>query len=59
MDDRFGNNLYALAMLAGIVIVAIDHLENQTALAQLISGTLVTLTMVVFFISRPRKDKQT
>jgi hypothetical protein len=38
-------------VLAGIVIVAIDHLEDQTELAQLISGILVGLTMIVFVIS--------
>ena len=50
MGNQFDKEFYEFAMLALIVLVALERISHATALAQLIDGFLVLLLMVIYIV---------
>ena len=50
MENRFDKQFYEFAMLALLVLVALERMSHQTALAQLIDGFLVLMLMVIYIV---------
>jgi hypothetical protein len=51
MGNQLDKRFYAFALLTLLVMVAVDRLSRQTAVAQVIGGFLVVLTMVLYVVS--------
>ena len=51
MGNQLNKQFYAFALLTLLVMVELDHLSRQTAVAQVIGSFLVVLTMVLYVVS--------
>lgn len=50
-NHELDKQVYCFAILAVVVIVALDRMSNQTVTSQMISGSLVALTIFAYVTS--------
>ena len=57
MGNQFDKEFYEFAMLALLVLVALERISHATALAQLIDGFLVLLMIVIYIVHDFKQKK--